>query len=118
MNGICQFCGCTDLNACVGEHGQRCYWINAEHNICSACEDKLEEDYLNRPNQYTLQVTETGFIESLIYQGHAYIKRYQKDSTGYHGLDQGWEHDNLPDELIEALQTRDPAEIMNCINEE
>lgn len=114
MYGICKFCGCTDHNACVNERGQACSWINNEHDICSACEGKDES--ANMPNQYNLYVTEEGFIESLYYQGKAYLKRYQKDATGYIGLDKAWEYESLPDELIEALDSRDPLEIMNLIN--
>lgn len=116
MNGVCKFCGCTELNGCVVDN-QVCHWVNADQNICSACEGMVEGESLNRPNQYTMVLTKEGFIERLIYQGHVYIKRYQKDTTGYHGLDKGWEFDDLPDEIIEALETRDPLEIMSCIND-
>ncbi|MGG4106726.1 hypothetical protein AAXB25_22770 [Paenibacillus lautus] len=35
-HGTCRICGCTDDNACV-TWGDPCYWVNDEHNLCSAC---------------------------------------------------------------------------------
>ncbi|MGG4106724.1 hypothetical protein AAXB25_22760 [Paenibacillus lautus] len=40
-HGICQTCGCTDTNACVTEEGP-CFWVNGEHDLCSACYSKMD----------------------------------------------------------------------------
>lgn len=37
--GICIYCRCTDMNACITEDGP-CYWINKEQTICSACDQE------------------------------------------------------------------------------
>ena len=34
-DGICRVCGCTDDWACDGG----CEWVNAQHTLCSACEE-------------------------------------------------------------------------------
>ncbi|MGV2886202.1 hypothetical protein [Paenibacillus taichungensis] len=36
--GVCRVCGCTDNNACV-VLGDPCYWVNDEHDLCSACKN-------------------------------------------------------------------------------
>lgn len=33
----CRVCGCTDDRACAGG----CYWVNSEHDLCSACVRKV-----------------------------------------------------------------------------
>lgn len=38
MSGVCRVCGCTDNNACV-EFGDPCYWVTANHDLCSACKN-------------------------------------------------------------------------------
>lgn len=34
---VCRECGCSNANAC----GEGCWWV--EENLCSACEEKLQE---------------------------------------------------------------------------
>ena len=36
----CRICGCTDDHACPGG----CYWVNDEHNLCSACVRKVMDE--------------------------------------------------------------------------
>lgn len=35
---LCRECGCSELDACVGDAGVGCHWV--EHNFCSACADR------------------------------------------------------------------------------
>jgi hypothetical protein len=37
---VCKRCGCTDAWSCAGG----CYWLDAEHTLCSAC---IKEDELS-----------------------------------------------------------------------
>lgn len=39
LRGICQFCGCTDIDCsqCVAAQGDPCYWVDRDHTICSRC---------------------------------------------------------------------------------
>lgn len=37
---VCWGCGCTDLDACVGEGGEVCGW--AEPGLCTFCARRLE----------------------------------------------------------------------------
>ena len=39
VDGICQKCGCTDLNCrgCIERTGRPCSWANQERTLCSAC---------------------------------------------------------------------------------
>jgi hypothetical protein len=46
--GVCKRCGCTDAWACAGG----CYWIDAEHTLCSAC---LSEDEMRSRIQELMQ---------------------------------------------------------------
>lgn len=36
LYGVCRICNCTDNNACV-TFGDPCYWVNDDHDLCSAC---------------------------------------------------------------------------------
>lgn len=33
-HGVCQFCGCTDLHACVIQR-EPCAWLDEEHTVCT-----------------------------------------------------------------------------------
>ncbi|MGG4498011.1 hypothetical protein [Brevibacillus reuszeri] len=66
-------------------------------------------------NSFTRTITEKGFRDSLVYKGSVYIKRYEKDATGWTGLDEGWESEDLPDDLVSALEGNDELEIMNAL---
>lgn len=35
--GLCRLCGCTDRHACPGG----CAWVNAAHDVCSACVKRI-----------------------------------------------------------------------------
>jgi hypothetical protein len=39
--GICQVCGCTDLDCsqCIKKTGKPCHWVDKKHTLCSACAD-------------------------------------------------------------------------------
>lgn len=67
-------------------------------------------------NSFTTQLYSEGFVETLVYKGRTYVKRYKKDDCGYTGLDKSWEYEKgLSDELVEALESRDPLEIMDAM---
>ncbi|ATF13552.1 hypothetical protein A616_16680 [Brevibacillus brevis X23] len=66
-------------------------------------------------NSFTKTITPKGFTESLVYKGSVYAKRYEKDEFGWTGIDQAWEFEDLPDELIEALNYGDENEIMDAL---
>lgn len=65
---------------------------------------------------FTIQITADGFTETLIFNGQTYVKRYKKDKHGWEGLDRTWEDENLPSQLIYALEERDPLEIMDVLS--
>lgn len=66
-------------------------------------------------NSFTKTITPKGFTESLVYKGNVYVKRYEKDESGWIGLDQAWGFENLPDEIIEALDDGDEIAIMEAL---
>lgn len=66
-------------------------------------------------NSFTKTITPKGFTESLVYKGSIYVKRYEQDEFGWTGLDQAWEFENLPEELIEALEYGDDIAIMEAL---
>ncbi|MNS17320.1 hypothetical protein D3C71_881620 [compost metagenome] len=69
-------------------------------------------------NIFSTTVTSFGFVEALIYEGKEYSKRYVRDSSGYHGLDQAWEYEySLPYDLVRALEDQDPMKIMSVLHE-
>jgi len=37
--GTCKYCGCTDndCSQCIKRTGEACYWVDANHTVCSAC---------------------------------------------------------------------------------
>jgi hypothetical protein len=35
---ICRFCGCSELDACVGARGIGCHWV--ERDLCSSCAER------------------------------------------------------------------------------
>lgn len=39
MRGICKVCGCTDKDCsqCIEKTGEACYWVDDDHELCSAC---------------------------------------------------------------------------------
>lgn len=42
--GVCRVCGCTEENPCYHpEHGT-CWWVDAEHTLCSHCATDLAEE--------------------------------------------------------------------------
>lgn len=43
--GVCRICGCTDNNACVNSEGNACFWVDSEHNLCSACVEERSEEW-------------------------------------------------------------------------
>jgi len=47
--GTCKICGCTDNNCsqCIEKTGKPCYWVNDENDLCSACVEVLETEFLN-----------------------------------------------------------------------
>lgn len=65
-------------------------------------------------NTFKTEITNDGFTEILVFEGNTFVKRYKKDAFGYHGLDQAWEYEKtLPDDLVLALEERDPMLIMD-----
>lgn len=66
-------------------------------------------------NSFTTRVTSKGFVETLVYEGKTITKRYKKDEIGWEGVDLAWEYEDLPDELIEALDDRDIMNIMEAL---
>lgn len=38
--GVCRSCGCTDSEACYHPDVGTCWWVNADHTLCSHCQDK------------------------------------------------------------------------------
>ncbi|MFF0828822.1 hypothetical protein ACFYU8_18645 [Brevibacillus sp. NPDC003359] len=67
-------------------------------------------------NTFTKTITPNGFTESLVYQGKVYVKRYERDQTGWVGLDADWDSEDLPDELVSALEEKDEQEIMDALS--
>lgn len=43
-SGRCRECGCTekDCTECVLATGEPCFWIDADHTLCSRCVDHLD----------------------------------------------------------------------------
>ena len=37
MQGICQYCGCTENHACYSERLGSCWWADEDQSICSHC---------------------------------------------------------------------------------
>lgn len=35
--GVCTGCGCSDMDACPGDFGEGCHWIDDSRRRCSAC---------------------------------------------------------------------------------
>lgn len=38
--GPCEYCGCTEEDACIDHAGLPCVWV--EPYVCSACADELD----------------------------------------------------------------------------
>ncbi|MEC0225925.1 hypothetical protein [Paenibacillus alba] len=67
-------------------------------------------------NSFTRTITSVGMTEALVYKGNTYVKRYEKDDSGYHGLDKSWEYEtDLPDDVVEALEDGDQLVIMDAL---
>ncbi|TVX85613.1 hypothetical protein [Paenibacillus agilis] len=67
-------------------------------------------------NSFTVTITPGGFTESLVYNGAVIIKRYERDETGWTGVDLAWDCEDLPAELIDALEERDEIAIMDVLS--
>lgn len=69
-------------------------------------------------NKFTIECTENGFIETLEHNGETIVKKYNRDKWGYEGENQSWEYEDLPSELIGALEDRDMLSIMDALKDE
>lgn len=69
-------------------------------------------------NKFTIEFTNLGFKEILEYQGETIVKNYVKDEWGYSGENRAWEYEDLPDELIEAIEDGDDLALMDALKVE
>lgn len=64
-------------------------------------------------NEFTVQYTPEGYIETLLYKGKIIQKRYERTATGYCGLNLAWiDEKELPLEVRECLFARNDSDIM------
>ena len=42
-SGVCEVCGCTDTEACIGTDGNPCHWVDMEHTLCSSCSEEDDD---------------------------------------------------------------------------
>ncbi|MGV2886080.1 hypothetical protein [Paenibacillus taichungensis] len=66
-------------------------------------------------NSFTRTISPDGFTEKLVYEGKVYEKRYKKDESGWTGLDKAWDLEDLPDNLVSALEDNDELDIMEAL---
>ncbi|WP_028547218.1 hypothetical protein [Paenibacillus taiwanensis] len=66
-------------------------------------------------NTFKTEITSDGYVETLVWQGKEYTKRYVRTEYGSRGLDQSFEYEMLPDNLIEALEGGEVLDIMDAL---
>ncbi|ALS09979.1 hypothetical protein ABE82_26580 (plasmid) [Paenibacillus peoriae] len=67
-------------------------------------------------NEFTVQYTPEGYIETLLYEGKVIQKRYERTATGYCGLNLAWiDEKDLPMEVRECLFARNDSDIMSVL---
>jgi hypothetical protein len=69
-------------------------------------------------NKFIREITETGFMETLELNGKVIKKEYKRTDDGYIGQNQSWDlEDDLPEEVIVALEHGDEIEIMDVLQD-
>lgn len=66
-------------------------------------------------NSFEIKYTASGFTEKLNFYGKTIEKTYLITPYGYRGQDRAWEYENLPDDMIEALESGDQLLIVDAL---
>jgi hypothetical protein len=78
--GRCQFCGCTEDNACRLATGETCWWVYRQRNLCSRPEClQRYRDELRKEQKRRLTSAE---VHALIKRRKKPVKRPLKPARG------------------------------------
>ena len=66
-------------------------------------------------DKVTIEITSSGWTETLEFDGRKITKRYESTSYGWQGLDKEWDGEDIPDALYEAFSDQRTDEIMDAL---